>query len=235
MMTSGETRPPPALSESDLISEMDKNGIGTDATIATHISTIQTREYASKDPNNRFVPTKLGLALIEAYNEMGYQLNKPYLRAAMEKDCQKIARGELKREDMVRNCLSQMRDCFLNCSREVAKLDNSMQKHFPGAANGANADVAANFQVVQQRFSACGRCDNLMALRIRTEANNNNSNFNTNSRQLFCSTCETSLQLPAKNELAPHEHRCPLCNYQVITVHNTETGKDHTLCPYCFK
>jgi DNA topoisomerase-3 len=39
---------------------MDKNGIGTDATIATHISTIQTREYVIKDQHNRFIPTKLG-------------------------------------------------------------------------------------------------------------------------------------------------------------------------------
>ena len=33
-----------------------------------------------------------GLGLVEGYNRMGYQLNKPYLRASMEADCQKIAR-----------------------------------------------------------------------------------------------------------------------------------------------
>ena len=37
---------PPLLSESDLIALMDTNGIGTDATIAEHIETIQTRKYA---------------------------------------------------------------------------------------------------------------------------------------------------------------------------------------------
>ena len=83
-MTSGTTQAPPPISESDLIAEMDKNGIGTDATIAAHISTIQNREYATKSTDNRFTPTQLGLALIEAYNSMGYQLNKPYLRASME-------------------------------------------------------------------------------------------------------------------------------------------------------
>jgi len=56
------------VKEVELISLMDKNGIGTDATIATHISTIQTREYAQKDPQQRFHPTKLGIALIEGYN-----------------------------------------------------------------------------------------------------------------------------------------------------------------------
>jgi DNA topoisomerase len=44
---------------------MDRNGIGTDATIAGHIKTIQQREYALKNASGQFVPTKLGLALVE--------------------------------------------------------------------------------------------------------------------------------------------------------------------------
>ena len=51
----------------------------------SHISTIQQREYAIKDGQNRFKPTQLGLALYEAYNNMGYELTKPHLRAAMER------------------------------------------------------------------------------------------------------------------------------------------------------
>ena len=39
---------------------MDRNGIGTDATIATHIATIQAREYTVKDANGRFKATDLG-------------------------------------------------------------------------------------------------------------------------------------------------------------------------------
>jgi DNA topoisomerase-3 len=54
--------------EVELISLMDRNGIGTDATIAQHISTIQERKYAIKDANQTFRPTQLGIALIEGYN-----------------------------------------------------------------------------------------------------------------------------------------------------------------------
>jgi DNA topoisomerase-3 len=84
VMTQGSTQAPPLLSEADLITLMDKSGIGTDATIHDHIKTIQEREYVTKDPNGRFMPTTLGFALIEGFDSMGFGFNismsKPYLR-----------------------------------------------------------------------------------------------------------------------------------------------------------
>ena len=47
-MTDGETKAPMPLTEADLISKMDTNGIGTDATIHEHIKTVQERNYAVK-------------------------------------------------------------------------------------------------------------------------------------------------------------------------------------------
>ncbi len=47
-LENGATSPPDLLTEKDLITLMDKHGIGTDATIAQHIKTIQEREYAVK-------------------------------------------------------------------------------------------------------------------------------------------------------------------------------------------
>jgi DNA topoisomerase-3 len=67
-MRDGKTTAPLPLSEVELITLMDRNGIGTDATIASHITTILDREYATKDAQQRFHPTKLGIALIEGYN-----------------------------------------------------------------------------------------------------------------------------------------------------------------------
>ena len=44
---------------------MDKEGIGTDATISEHIATILKRNYAEKNAAGRFAPTNIGLALVE--------------------------------------------------------------------------------------------------------------------------------------------------------------------------
>lgn len=47
-MHEGTTTAPSLLSEAELIALMDEKGIGTDATIAQHIQTIQERGYAVK-------------------------------------------------------------------------------------------------------------------------------------------------------------------------------------------
>ena len=322
-MNTNKTNPPLPISESDLISDMDKNGIGTDATIATHILTIQQRDYVTKlEVGNRFIPTKLGLALIEGYNEMGYQLNKPFLRASMEKDCQRIAKGELNKDIVVRNVLEQMKQCYETCFQEAYKLDLSVAKHFSKLGmNDANS-----YTIISRHLSACGKCDKKMNLRVKSEdlneqggrqggqqggpvggqqggpvggrgnrrrrqgggrgrnnnTNNNNNNINNNNnnnsnnnnnnsnnaqddndsdsdsndddddvdgsaelgpndhipdnipRHLYCSTCNEVHLLPPKGLLTAHTLRCLICNYQVLSVRNRDTNKEHTLCPSCF-
>ena len=133
-MQDGKTSPPGYLTEPELIALMDANGIGTDATMAEHISKIKEREYVETrargrqprqddqdvsddddavepeagrgrgrgrgrgcgrgghaDANPRgggnsgvqeFIPTTLGVALVEGYENMGFEtsLTKPFLR-----------------------------------------------------------------------------------------------------------------------------------------------------------
>jgi DNA topoisomerase IA len=44
-MVERRTAPPPYLKEHELISLMDKYGIGTDASMAGHVDTIRQRKY----------------------------------------------------------------------------------------------------------------------------------------------------------------------------------------------
>jgi DNA topoisomerase-3 len=227
MMSEGRTCPPQLISESELIATMDRNGIGTDATIAAHISTIQAREYAVRNAQNLFEPTKLGLALVEGYNSMGYQLNKPQLRALIEADCQRIAKGEARREDVVRKCLEDMRQCFLVCSREATKLDASMEKYFSvlGAGDGGE------HRVVAEGLSKCGVCGARMDLRATASTGADSAE---GRRYLYCAACVKSYTMP-RGELSGHAQDCAICRFQALTVRNAETNKEHTICPKCFR
>lgn len=125
-MHDGQTTAPGYLTEPELITLMDANGIGTDATMAEHIAKIKEREYVIARPKGgggaghqgaaergggrgrgrgrggrgghggaaaqngaggtggvqEFIPTTLGVALIEGYDNVGFEtsLSKPFLR-----------------------------------------------------------------------------------------------------------------------------------------------------------
>ncbi|KAF1333777.1 DNA topoisomerase 3-alpha, partial [Globisporangium splendens] len=145
-MIAGETAPPPLLSEADLISKMDSNGIGTDATIAEHIKTILKREYAEKvNDNTQFKPTTLGLALVVSYEQMGLDLAKPALRAAMENDCKAISLGQKDYRQVVQACMNQMKEIFLNVNRNADVLDQTFAEHFNQPVSESNDNAYRSF------------------------------------------------------------------------------------------
>lgn len=78
---------------------------GTDATIATHIKTIQERGYAEKTNNNLFAPTTLGVALVGGYDAMGLDFSKPRLRAEMESDMKDISKTKKNKVSVQPMCL----------------------------------------------------------------------------------------------------------------------------------
>ena len=120
------TSPPKLLSEADLISLMDKTGIGTDATIHEHIKTIQERGYCQKE-HNHFLPTQIGVYLIEAYKAIGVELYKPWLRAQMEKDLFTIATGEKTKDEVVISSLNEMMKIFEKVEKSKEKMQEILK------------------------------------------------------------------------------------------------------------
>jgi DNA topoisomerase III len=85
LLKEGETSRPKLLTEADLVALMDKNGIGTDATIAEHIAKVIDRQYVMTRQEGRtkyLVPSTLGIGLVEGYNKIDLEksLSKPFLR-----------------------------------------------------------------------------------------------------------------------------------------------------------
>ena len=103
-LAKSSTQPLGLLTEADLIAMMDRQGIGTDATIATHIETMLKRGYATKDGSQQFHPTDLGRALLDGYDKIQHlttDLTDPQMRAEMEMDMNRISRGEKTRTEVV--------------------------------------------------------------------------------------------------------------------------------------
>ncbi|KAF3440617.1 hypothetical protein FNV43_RR18901 [Rhamnella rubrinervis] len=167
-LDSGVTRPPPLLSEADLLTCMDKEGIGTDATMHDHIKKLLDRFYATKDVNTRFSPTNLGEALVMGYDDMGYKLWKPYLRAVMEQDMKAVSQGSKRKTEVLESCLQQMKACFLDARVNKVKLLEAMAIFFERSNRSSGDEQHASGEVVRP----CGLClESDMVLRQNRDGN----------------------------------------------------------------
>ncbi len=77
---------------------MERNQIGTDATIHEHIETIQNRKYAFKQGNS-FRPSNLGASLIVTYKALELHLEDCHIRRLIEERMDKIADGQIERNN----------------------------------------------------------------------------------------------------------------------------------------
>ncbi|KAJ8518158.1 hypothetical protein ONZ45_g4767 [Pleurotus djamor] len=139
----GETSPPNFLTEADLVTLMDKNGIGTDATIAQHIDTIIKREYCVErfeGQTKYLVPSTLGIGLIEGYDQIGLDksLSKPQLRRETERAMNQICQRAKTKHEMLTQALEQYKEMYIITKREFNKVVNSVRGRVAGGpqANG---------------------------------------------------------------------------------------------------
>ncbi len=74
---------------------MEKNNIGTDASIPGHIKNIVDRAYVDiVTPGRSLRPTPLGYALIKGFCEIDPELALPMVRSNIESSCALIAKGK---------------------------------------------------------------------------------------------------------------------------------------------
>uniref|UniRef100_A0A8C9GT69 DNA topoisomerase n=1 Tax=Piliocolobus tephrosceles TaxID=591936 RepID=A0A8C9GT69_9PRIM len=130
LIEEGKTQAPTYLSEVDLLSLMDKHGIGTDATMHEHIENIQKRNYVFKNSKNLFIPTNLGIALILSYKlikDIGIDLTEPELRSNMEKDMSLVASGKKNKNEIISDYIHIMKYIYQKMYERIDILDENMK------------------------------------------------------------------------------------------------------------
>ena len=205
LMKEGKTSAPSLLTEADLIATMDRNGIGTDATIAEHIKTIQERNYAEKT-GAFFAPTKLGLALVESYEQMGLELAKPKLRAEMEKNMKERVAGRKNKGDVIRESVIAMESVYVQIASQRNIFVDNVKKFYREDNAGANGDEEERNEE-EVDLGLCKECQRSLVI--------SKSQY---SRSLKCRSCDILMQIPKQGELVKVNFQCPLCNSQVLFI-----------------
>ncbi|KAF2738819.1 prokaryotic type I DNA topoisomerase [Polyplosphaeria fusca] len=78
-----------------------------------------------------FIPTTLGVALIEGYDNVGFEtsLSKPFLRKEMEAQMKAICEGRSTRNDVVQQNLEQYRAVFNRTVQQMSVLKAAIRKY----------------------------------------------------------------------------------------------------------
>lgn len=116
------TEPPARYSEADILTQMEKYGLGTPATRADIIEKLLQSETVERDAGGRLCPTAKGKQLIELVNPT---LKSPELTSKWERRLEAIARGEGKPEAF----LADIRRQTVQLVREVRESTKTYKIH----------------------------------------------------------------------------------------------------------
>ena len=88
------TEPPPRYNEATLVKKLESDGVGRPSTYASILSTIQDREYVTKE-GGKFKPTELGMVVCDLLLESFNDIFDVKYTARMEEDLDNIEDGKL--------------------------------------------------------------------------------------------------------------------------------------------
>ncbi|KAL1358200.1 DNA topoisomerase 3-beta isoform X1 [Arachis hypogaea] len=208
----GTTSPPDYLTESELISLMEKHGIGTDASIPVHINNICERNYVQVQASRRLVPTTLGITLVRGYQSIDPDLCLPDIRSFIEQQITLIAKGQADHHCVVQHVIQQFKQKFSYFVKKIEDMDALFEAQFSALTDSGRA------------MSKCGKCLRYMKY------------ISAQPTRLYCGTCEEVYYLPPMGTIKLYkELSCPLDNFELLVCSMPgPEGKAFPLCPYCY-
>ncbi|CAO0801488.1 unnamed protein product [Mucor circinelloides] len=211
-LTEGKTSPPDYLTEAELIGLMEHNGIGTDASIPTHINNICQRNYVQvSGAGRRLIPTNLGIVLIHGYQKIDPELSLPTMRSDVEQQLNLIASGKAAHGDVLEYFLKMFAKKFAYFTKQIEAMDELFEATFsPLAATG-------------RPLSKCGKCKRYMKY------------ISLKPNRLHCATCDETYSLPLNGHIKLYkELRCPLDDFELVLYSTGSKGTGYPICPCCY-
>ena len=203
------TSPPGYLTESELITLMEKHGIGTDASIPVHINNICERNFVTIASGRRLIPNTLGIVLVHGYQKIDPDLVKPSMRSEIEKLFELIANGKADYHAVLRHAVSAFQSKFKYFTDNMDYMDQLFEVSFTKLSETGKV------------LSKCGKCGRFMKIILQKPT------------RLHCKQCEETYKLPQGGSIKLYQGNiCPLDQFELV-VYNAG-GKSFILCPYCY-
>ncbi len=104
-----KTEPPKRYGQGTLIGMMEKLGLGTKATRHEALAKLYSRGFIEANPPK---PTKIGITLIDALKTHASAITTPDMTSALERDMDKIAESQVKKDDVIKESRIMLRTVF---------------------------------------------------------------------------------------------------------------------------
>ena len=118
------------ITEAELIEEMEKNKIGTDASMSAHIENIVKRGYVEVTEDRRLIPTDLGRALIEGLEEVEPELVLPKNRAIIEDFVSQLAEGKKTYKEVLEHAINFYKNKYNKLYDGIDTIFEAFRKYF---------------------------------------------------------------------------------------------------------
>ncbi|KAJ4460313.1 putative DNA topoisomerase 3-beta-1 [Paratrimastix pyriformis] len=250
----GRTSPPDYLTESELITLMEKHGIGTDASIPMHINNIITRNYVRvQPPDPPCRPSNIIINKLIAHRYIRADLPpdppsppQPPARLALNGSRQLVP-TEL---GVVLAHGYHRIDSDLVLPAVRSEIEKQISLIATGRA-GKEAVLAHSLSCFKAKFDYFAQCiglmDTLFESTFTTLAQSGKplsrcgkchrymNLISTRPARLFCPTCDESYNMPGEGTIKLYkEIRCPLDGFELVVCSRGSDQKAYPLCPLCY-
>lgn len=205
-MTEDETKPPRRYSQGDLIKRMEDLNLGTKSTRHEIIQKLISRGYAYGNPLR---PTKLGVALVEALQENDVSVVKPDMTARLEEDMARIAKGDIRMEDVVKESTDMLSEII----RDLKLKEEDIARFIREALRE------------ERVVGRCPRCGSeLLVIRSKRGKFVGCSNY---------PECRFAFSIPSGGSIQRSERKCPACGSDMIVLRVRGRKQMRCIDPEC--
>ncbi len=204
------TQPPPRLTEGELISIMERLGLGTKSTRPDHIETLISRGYVDRKGKKLSV-TRLGYSIISFLEKIWPDFVKPYFSAKVYILMRKVMNKELDWQEMI----DSIRNDYL-------KLFNELRENIKELSS--KVETAVRVDISDKKIMDCPKCGSPMILKSTKSAK---------SKLLYCTSCGYNLIVPTAKSYMVTDVICIICKSRTLAL--KRPNRILYICPVCWR
>jgi DNA topoisomerase-1 len=195
------TKPPPRYNPRSLLLKMEKENIGTKATRAATIQTLQDRKYVCGTSN--YVASDLGLEIAETLTNFCPAIISPELTRNLEQEMSEIQEGKQTKEAVLLNAISILKPVMSQLKEKESVIGQRL------------SETLKKSRFEERTVGPCPKCAEGKLVIIRSKKTGKRFVGCTN---YFDTKCNVTFPLPQRGIIKPLSSPCKSCGFPMINV-----------------